>query len=282
MISRMRVAALSAVWGLLLVLISAPLWAQTERQDYTSQLSKLIALIDNKQYREAIDGFRTLQAQPGTPAWLKAACEYEIAGLHATLQDTEKAITALSGAVQLGFDDCLTPRASERLRTILQNPKATQTLAEMKIAEGDFRELVWLQAEVQHARHDTRMMTIENINRVDHGATEIPQAQLPTRPTSSPGVLYWRQLLLLVQRMQREFVMKADVQRMRHAATMAAITGVSSSAVLESARKASAAAASRRLEIRRRAFVPAVSLSDRPKPCSEWNLAPPPPPGAKQ
>ncbi len=255
-------------------------FAQAERQDYTSQLIRLTALTDNKQYREAINGYRTLQTQPGTPGWLKAACEYEIAELYAALQDTENAITALSGAVQLGFDDCITPRASDRIRPILQNPKATQTLAEMKIAEGDFHELVWLQVEVQQARHDGRMMIIENTNRVDHEATEIPQAQLPMRPTTSPGVLYWRQQLLLRQRVQREFVMRADMERMRHAARMAAITGVSSSAVLESARRASAAAAARKLEIRRRAFVPGAPLSDRPKSCSEWSLAPPPPPGA--
>ncbi len=261
----------------LLFSVLAGVFAQAD-QDYTSQLLKLTTLTENKQYREAINGYRLLGAQPGTPAWLKAACEYEIAELHAALQEKDGAITALNGAVRLGFDDCITPRASEHLGTILQDPKAMQTLAEMKIAEADFRELVWLQVEVQHARHDSRMMILENTNRVDHGATEIPQAQLPTRPTTSPAVLYWRQLLLLVQKMQREFVMKADVQRMRHAATMAAITGVSSSAVLESARKASAAAASRKLEIRRRAFVPAASLSDRPKSCSEWSATPPPSP----
>ncbi len=281
MISRMHVAALSALWALLLVLISAPVLAQTQSPDYTSQLIKLTALIENKQYREAINGYRTLQAQPGTPGWLKAACEYEIAELYAALQDRENAITAFNGAVQLGFDDCITPRASDHLRTILQSPKATQTLAKMKIAEGDFRELIWLQAEVQHARHDGRMMIIENTNRLDHAATEVPQAQLPMRRTTSPGVLYWRQQLLLRQRVQREFVMRADMARMRHATTMAAITGVSSSAVLESARRASAAAESRKVEIRRRAFVPAAPLSDRPKSCSEWSLAPPPPPGAK-
>jgi hypothetical protein len=148
----------------------------------------------------------------------------------------------------------------------------------MKIAEGDFRELVWLQAEVLHAQHDGRMMIIENTNRLDHEATAVPQAQLPARPTTSAGVLYWRQQLLLRQRIQREFVVRADVERIRHATRMGAITGVSSSAVLESARRARAAAESRRLEIRRRAFVPATPLSDLPRSCSEWSLAPPPAP----
>ncbi len=267
----------------LCVAISLPsivsvVFAQAEGQDYTGQLMKLAAFTENKQYREAIDGYRTLQAQPGTPGWLKAASEYEIAELYVALEDRDSAITALSGAVRLGFDDCITPRASDRLKTILQSPKVTQAFAGMKITDADYHELVWLQAEAQHARHDGRMMIIENTNRLDHQRTEIPQAQLPIRATSSPGVLYWRQQLLLRQRVQREFVMKADIARMRHATTMAAISGVSSATVLESARRASVVAASRKLEVSRRAFVPIPTVSDRPRSCSEWTVAPPSPP----
>lgn len=141
----------------------------------------------------------------------------------------------------------------------------------MKIAESDFRELVWLKSEVGHAEHDARMMITENINRVDQQATEIPQAQLPARATTSAGVLYWRQQLLLMQRAQREFVNKSDQERMVHAASMRVISGAGSqAAVLESARKAMAAAESRRTEIRKRAFVPVPAASDLPKPCSAW------------
>ena len=245
--------------------------AQSQRQDYTDQLMTLTELTDNKQYREAINGYKSLQAQPGTPGWLKAAGEYEIAELYGALNENDNAIAALSRAVQLGFDDCITPHNSERLATVLKNPKATQALAGMKIAEADFRELVWLKSEVQHAEHDARMMITENINRVDQQATEIPQAQLPARPTTSAGVLYWRQQLLLMQRAQREFVKKSDEERMKHAATMGVITGgASQSAVLESARQARVAAESRKAEIRKRAFVPGKASSDQPKPCSEW------------
>ena len=267
----------AAFMATLLSSVLASVFAQTEPQDYTGQLLKLTVLTDNKQYREAIDGYRLLEAQPGTPGWLKAACEYETAESFGALQETDRAITALSGAVRLGFDDCITPRASERLRTILQDPKVMQTLAEMKIAEADFRELFWLKAEVEHARHDGRMMIIENTNRLDHEATAIPQAQLPTRPTTSAGVLYWRQQLLVRQRGQREFVMRADLARIQHATRMGMITRLSASTVLESARRARVAAESRREEIRRRAFVPVTPLSDRPRSCSEWNVAAPPP-----
>ena len=233
--------------------------AQAQRQDYTDQLINLTDLTDNKQYAEAINGYKRLLAQAATPAWLKAACEYEIAELYAALGDTDNAIAALNRAVQLGFDDCITPRASQRLATTLKNPKATQALAGMKIAEADFRELVWLKSEVEHAEHDARMMITENINRVDQQAT------------TSAGVLYWRQQLLLMQKAQREFVKKSDQERMEHASAMGVIAGgASQSAALESARKARAEAESRRAEIGKRAFVPVTTSSGQPKPCSEW------------
>lgn len=258
--------------SIFIVSLMAGATAQTGRQDYTDQLMKLGQLIDNKQYREAIIGFRSLEAQPGTPGWLRAASEYEIAELYGALNEPDNAMAALSRAVQHGFDDCLTPRDSESLATILKTPTATQALAGMKITQADFRELVWLKSEVQHAHHDARMMIIENTNRLDHAITEIPQAQLPTRPTTSAGVLYWRQQLVQVQRVQRDYVRKADLQRMKHLTTMAVITGgaSSSSAVLESARRAQAAAESRIAAIRQRAFVPVTIPSDRLRPCSEW------------
>jgi len=250
---------------LLLLLTGIPVQAQ---QDYVDQLLRVAELTDNQQYREAINGYKRLES--GAPDWLKAGAEYEIAELYAELNETDDAIAALNNAVQLGFDDCLTPRTSKRLAKILRNPKTTQALAGMKITESDFRELVWLKSEVEHAEHDARMMITDNINRVDQQDTEIPQAQLPTRPTRSAGVLYWRQQLLLIQRAQRQFVTKSDEERMVHAATMGVINGASSSAALESARLARAAAESRKAEIRKRAFVPVTTSSNAPKPCSEW------------
>jgi hypothetical protein len=242
-----------------------PAYAQ---QDYIDQLIKLTELSDSQQYREAINGYKRLES--GAPEWLKAGAEYEIAELYGELNETDNAIAALNNAVQFGFDDCLTPRSSKRLATVLKNPKATSVLAGMKISEGDFRELVWLKSEVEHAEHDARMMITDNINRVDQQATEIPQAELPTRPTHSAGVLYWRQQLLLIQRAQRQFVKKSDEERMVHAATMGVINGASQAAVLESARQARATAESRKAEIRKRAFVPVTTSSVQPKPCSEW------------
>jgi len=170
--------------------------------DYLDQLMKLSELASHQQYRDAIDGYQRLEKEPGVPEWLKAGCEYEIAELRAALNDTGNAVAALNRAVQLGYDDCLSPRASERLARIMNNPKATAALTGMMITEADFRELIWLKSEVEHAEHDAKMMITDNINRVDQQSTEIPQAQLPTRATASAGVLYWREQLLLMQKAQ--------------------------------------------------------------------------------
>jgi hypothetical protein len=264
-----RVALISICMASLVAAAPVP----ATQQDYTDELIKLSELSSSKQYREAIDGYRKLESLPGTPGWLKAGCEYEIAELYGALNQTDNAIAALSRAVQLGFDDCVSPRASENLGTIVKSPKAAQAISGMKITEADFRELMWLKSEVEHAEHDARMMITDNINRVDQHPTEIPQAQMPTRATTSAGVLYWRQQLLLIQRAQREYVKKSDEERMVHAATMGVISGSSQSAVLESARQAQATAESRRTEIRKRAFVPLQTSSDLPKPCSAWAMS---------
>jgi len=259
-----RIAWLSIFWFAFL----AGAVAQTGREDYTDVLLKLAELADNKQYNEAIRGYRSLQAQPATPGWLKAASEYEVAELYGALGQTDSAIASFGRAVQLGFDDCLTPRSSQRFAAILTNPGVTQALSRMRISEADLRELIWLKSEVEHAEHDARMMITDNMNRVDHDPTEIPRAQLAARPSASAAVLYWRQQLLLMQRAQRDFVKKSDDERMSHIPSMAVITGApSQQAVLESARRARAAAESRKAEIRKRAFVPATTSSDRLSSC---------------
>jgi len=237
--------------------------------DYVDQLTKLSQLASDGQYQQAIGGYQALQAQAGTPSWLRAASEFEIADLHGALRETDKAIASLGRSVQLGYDDCLTPRASEHLAGMLKNPQAAQALAGMKISEADLRELAWLQREVENAGHDARLMIADNVNRVDQQPTEIPQSSVPARATTSPAVLYWRQQLLLMQRAQREFVKSSDEERMVHAATMGIVSGSSSSAALESARLAHASAQSRRSEIQKRAFVLPVSASGQPKRCSE-------------
>jgi tetratricopeptide (TPR) repeat protein len=257
------------IWIVPLLLLSTTM-ALAAAQDYTGQLTELSQLASNKQYREAIAGYQKLQAQAATPAWLKASSEYEIAELHAAMGENEAAVAALARAVQLGDDDCLTPRRSEKMSPVLKHPKAAQALAAMKISEADLRELAWLQGEVENAEHDARLMIADNIGRVDQHATDIPQAALPTRATTSTGVLYWRQQLRLMQKAQRDFVKQSDEERMVHAATMDVVAGGGDdSAVVESARHADAAAQARRAAIRQRAFVLPAGAATAPGSCNE-------------
>ena len=86
---------------LFLLLIDAPLAGAQE--DYSDQLIKLSELSSNQQYREAINGYKRLESQPGAPDWLKAGSEYEIAELYAQLSETDNAIGAHNNAVQLVF-----------------------------------------------------------------------------------------------------------------------------------------------------------------------------------
>jgi tetratricopeptide (TPR) repeat protein len=260
--SMSRIAWLSIFWLL------GGVAAHAGVQDYTEPLLKLTELADSKQYTEAIEGYRRLQLQQATPAWLKAASEYEVAELYSALGQNDSAIASFLRAVQLGYDDCLTPRSSERLAAILTNPKVTQALSRIRISEGDLAELTWLKSEVEHAEHDARMMITDNINRVDQDPTEIPQSQLPTRPTTSTAVLYWRQQVLLMQRAQRDFVKRSDAERVTHAATMGVTSGAPpQAAVMESARLARSAAESRKAEIRKRAFIPVAASADQLTSC---------------
>ena len=63
---------------------------------------RLLLVDDQTLFREGLTTL--LAAQPGTPGWLKAACEYETAELYGALEETDRAIAALGGAVRLGFD----------------------------------------------------------------------------------------------------------------------------------------------------------------------------------
>jgi hypothetical protein len=64
------------------------------QRDYIDQLIQLTELTDSQQYREAINGYKKLESQPGAPEWLKAGAEYEIAEVYAALNETDNAIAA--------------------------------------------------------------------------------------------------------------------------------------------------------------------------------------------
>jgi hypothetical protein len=251
----------------LILLCSAVFCAQ---QDYTEELTRLIELADAKEFRQAIDGYRKLASSAASPPWLKAASHYEIAELHARLRERPQAIAAMRQAVELGFDDCHSPLKSEHLAPTLNTSDLEALIRNIANPESDYREIVWLQAEVGHAEHDARMMITENINRLDQQATVVPQSPVPSRPTSSAGVLYWRQQLRVMQAAQREYVRRSDDERMVHAATMQVTGGGGNTAAMQqSAAQAGARANARRIDIQRRAFSSPAGDGNTIKPCSK-------------
>lgn len=238
-------------------------------QDLTDELTTLIQLTDNGRFAEAIKGYQRLANRPTAPRWLKAGSQYEIAELYGRLRDGRAAAAALREALALGFDDCQTLLKSEHLASLVKDRDLRERLRSITISEQDAREIVWLKAEVGHAEHDAKMMITENINRVDQQETPVPQAAVPTRPTESAGVHYWRQQLRIMQAAQRIYVLASDRERMVHAATVQSVSGgVTSAAVAESARQARARAEARRLDIQRRALATAPTSGAQVRPCS--------------
>lgn len=238
-------------------------------QDFTDELTRLIELTDNKRFKEAIEGYRHLLNRPASPRWLKAGSQYEIAELYARLTDRRAAVEALREALELGFDDCQSALTSEHLAPVVNAPDVRERLRTVSLSEQDALEIVWLKAEVAHAEHDAKTMITENVNRVDQQETVVPQASVPTRPTESAGVQYWRQQLRIMQAAQRTYVLASDRERMVHAAAMQSTAGsANSAAIAESGRQARARAESRRLEIQRRAFKVLPISTAQVRPCS--------------
>ena len=238
-------------------------------QDFTAELTKLIELADSQRLAEAIDGYRRLANQPAAPRWLKAGSQYEIAELYARLSDRRAAAAALQQAFDLGFDDCQSALKSDHLAPVVSQASVRERLRRVSVSEQDALEIVWLKAEVGHAEHDAKMMITENVNRVDQQETMVPQASMPTRPTESAGVQYWRQQLRIMQAAQRTYVLASDRERMVHAATMQSTSGgANSAAIAESGRQARARAESRRLEIQRRALNVLAGSSAQVRPCA--------------
>jgi hypothetical protein len=253
----------------ILALVVLVLLPTAAAQDFTDELITLIELTDNKRFTEAIEGYRRILNRSGSPRWLKAGSQYEIAELYARLSDRRAAAAALRDALELGFDDCQSALKSEPLAPVVNAPDVRERLRTVSLKEQDALEIVWLKAEVEHAEHDAKSMITENINRVDQQDTLVPQAVMPTRPTESVGVHYWRQQLRIMQKAQRIYVLASDRERMGHAATMQSIAGsANSTAIAESGRQARARAESRRLEIQRRAFKALSDSTAQVRPCS--------------
>lgn len=125
--------------------------------------------------------------------------------------------------------------------------------------------------EIQNVSHETKAMITENINRVDAGMTMITQSMIPARETASPGVLFNREFLKMMQQLQRQYVLQADTMRIRHLTNMTIISGAASSQkVALSSLFAQRTAEERRRAVEARKFSLPPGAGTTPQACGEW------------
>ncbi len=241
---------------------------QLPATDLVQQLRGVQELIDAKKFPEAIAEYEKVLRD--APDSLQGPMEFEIATLHAMLGNRDRALVLIDHAVQSGFDDCVAVQR-EQLKAFRSNPGFNEMLSRIRISEADLKEIYWLRAEFQNVSHDTKMMITENINRVDTGITVVPQSAVPVRHTTSPGVLFNRELLQMLQQIQRGYVFQADKLRISHVTKMTIISsGPSAQQVALSSTYAQQNAAKRKLAIEARRFTPSPGASTTPLPCSAW------------
>ncbi len=240
-----------------------------ESADFSKQLLEIMQLVDEKKYPEAISGYEKFLKK--APRSLQGAVQFEIATLRAGLGQKDRALSDMEQAIQSGFDDCLAAIQYDEWKQFRADARFIGLFGKAQISEADLNELHWLKAEIEHVNHDTRMMITENTNRKDTNFTLIPQSQIPVRPTTSSGVLFNREILNMMHGVQREFVMQSDTARIEHVASMAIISGgTSSEQILESSRLANHAAEERERAIQSRKFLLPASIGATPRSCNEW------------
>jgi hypothetical protein len=237
--------------------------------DSTQQLFQILQLVSNKQYPEAISGYRKYMrtAEP----WFQGPIQFEIATLQAGLGEKSKALDTMEEAIQSGFDDCFAVKQYPEWNAFRNDFRFATLHAKMQIAEADYKELAWLKSEIEYVKHDTTTMIAENINRLDTNSTEIPQSEIPTRQTSSTGVLFSRELLKVTLAAQRYYVSLSDKQRIQHVGTMQVLSGTGlNPQVLQSAHLAEQAAERRKQAIQQRKFSLPPTVGTEPRACIEF------------
>jgi hypothetical protein len=196
--------------------------------------------------------------------------EFEIATLHMLLGNRDRALGLIGQAVQSGFDDCGAPQR-EALNALRSDSGFTEMVSRMRISEADLNELRWLKTELLNVSHETKMMITENINRVDGGMTVVWQSAIPVRETSSPGVLFNRELLRMMHQRQRGYVLQADKLRISHVTKMTIISGgPSAQQVSLSSAYAQRSAEERKRAIDARRFAVPPGVGATPRPCGAW------------
>ncbi len=253
-----------------LLILGIPLGILAQAQaDSSPQLYLLMSLVQEKKYPEALKGYETYLKQAPKP--LQGGIQFEIAAVHAAMGNKDQALATLEQAVQSGFDDCPALQQREELASIRSDPRFQKLQSRVRVSEADLKEIFWLKAEVGNVRHDSKMIVTENMNRKDTSFTVVPQPTIPIRATTSPAVLYNRELLKATMNSQRSFIFLVDKQRIQHVTNMTIINGgASAQAVALSNQYAASAAAGRKRAIEMRKFVLPPGAATTPRPCADF------------
>ena len=237
-------------------------------EDLSQQLLIIKQLVEGKEYAEAIVAYENLLQK--APQSLRGSVQFEIAGLHAVLGNTDRSLAIMEQAIQSGFDDCLAIQQNEKLNAAGSDPRFKEFYSRVRVSEADLKELYWLKAEIQNVSHETKMMIMANTNRMDGGITVIPQSAVPARETVSSGVLFNRELLRMMHQLQRQYVFEADKARIRHVTTMITISGRASyEQVARSSHLAALDAEERKRAIESRKFSLPPGMGATQRSCSE-------------
>lgn len=258
--------------GLLLIALTSIAFAA---DTYKDEVLRISGLVQNKQYQQAIDAYKKIIQDPSLAQWQRSASYADLTYLYFNLKQTDAGLGAFEKAVQLGFDDFLSIHQQPAFKSYFSNDRFKTAYSKMRMSMADMTELVWLSAEAQSAVHDMTMMIQENTGRKDALFTEIPQQQIPTRKTSSVGVLTNRMVLEMIQQMQRENVRQSDLSRINHLMQMKISNqmpgsvqnpAASEKEVQESSRKADDMALQRKQAVEKRRFVLPAGASNAPVP----------------
>ncbi len=236
--------------------------------DLVQQLQAVKELVDAGKFPEAIAEYEKLLKD--APRSLQGPVEFEIAALHAVLGNRDRALALMEQAVQSGFDDCGAVQREE-LKALRSDSGVNELMSRIRVSEADLKELYWLKAELLNVSHETKMMIAENMNRVDGGMTVVSQSAIPIRETSSPGVLFNRELLKMMHQRQRWYVLQADKLRIGHVTKMTIISGApSAQRVTLSSTYAQRSAVERKRAIDARRFALTPGTGTTPRPCGAW------------
>ncbi|WP_155129278.1 hypothetical protein [[Actinomadura] parvosata] len=204
------------------------------------------------------------------PRWGLAMIHAMLADLHGRGGDVPGGIQHLRAAVELGWNDCLSIWSDPGFAVLSRAPHFAEIYGRVWISPADLEELGWLRAEATAIGQELSRIAAENLDRVDHGLTDVFHVPLPTRAPDGAGVLAARMSLAIMQRVGLDLVASSDISRISGRIAVDAIDGPAYSQweTWHSADLAGSRAAARRASAQARAFRPTPGLSTVPVPAT--------------